>query len=111
MEGNSCFGAAGCDQSGLTLPVAEYAHVGGNCSVTGGYVYRGAAFPQWQGIYFYGDYCSGRIWALAPDGAGGWMNAEIMDADLTLSSFGEDETGELYAIDYGAGVVYRLLAE
>jgi glucose/arabinose dehydrogenase len=111
MEGLSCFSASGCDQSGLTLPVAEYAHVGGNCSVTGGYVYRGVAFPQWHGIYFYGDYCSGRIWALAPDGVGGWATTEVMDTPLTLSSFGEDEAGELYALDYGAGVIYRLLAE
>lgn len=111
MEGSSCFGAANCDQSGLTLPVAEYTHAAGNCSVTGGYVYRGAAFPQWQGLYFYGDYCSGRIWALAPAGPGGWTNAEVIDSDLTLSSFGEDEAGELYALDYAGGVVYRLAAE
>lgn len=111
MEGLSCFSASGCDQGGLTLPVAEYAHVGGNCSVTGGYVYRGVAFPQWQGIYFYGDYCSGRIWALAPDGVGSWTTTEVMDTPLTLSSFGEDEAGELYALDYGAGVIYRLIAE
>ncbi|HHW87097.1 MAG TPA: PQQ-dependent sugar dehydrogenase [Chloroflexi bacterium] len=111
MEGSSCFGAANCDQSGLTLPVAEYTHAAGNCSVTGGYVYRGAAFPQWQGLYFYGDYCSGRIWALAPAGTGGWTNAEVLDSDLTLSSFGEDEAGELYALDYAAGVIYRLAAE
>lgn len=111
MEGNSCFGAATCDESGLTLPVAQYTHTGGNCSVTGGYVYRGAAIPQWQGIYFYGDYCSGRIWALAPSDAGGWANAEVMDSDLTLSSFGEDEAGELYALDYARGIVHRLTTE
>jgi glucose/arabinose dehydrogenase len=111
MEGMSCFNAADCDQTGLTLPVADYTHVGGNCSVTGGYVYRGAEFPQWRGIYFYGDYCSGRFWALAPDGSGGWRNAEILDADFVLSSFGEDEAGELYALDYGSGVIYHLMAE
>ena len=111
MEGGSCFSVADCDRSGLTLPVAEYTHAAGNCSVTGGYVYRGAAIPQWQGIYFYGDYCSGRIWALAPMEVNGWANAEIMDSDLALSSFGEDEAGELYALDYARGVVYRLTAE
>ncbi len=111
MEGLSCFNTANCDQSGLMLPVIDYRHVGGNCSVTGGYVYRGSAFPQWNGIYFYGDYCSGRIWALAPDGSGGWSNAEVLDSNLTLSSFGEDEVGELYALDYGSGVIYRLTAE
>ncbi|MFN3982663.1 MAG: PQQ-dependent sugar dehydrogenase [Caldilinea sp.] len=111
MEGLSCFNTANCDQSGLMLPVIDYRHVDGNCSVTGGYVYRGSAFPQWNGIYFYGDYCSGRIWALAPDGSGGWSNAEVLDSNLTLSSFGEDEVGELYALDYGSGVIYRLTAE
>jgi glucose/arabinose dehydrogenase len=111
MEGMRCFGAANCDQNGLTLPVVEYAHAGDNCSVTGGYVYRGAAFPQWQGIYFYGDYCSGRIWALASNVAGGWVEAELADTDLTLSSFGEDEAGELYALDYSLGVIYRLAPE
>ncbi|MFO7634164.1 MAG: glucose dehydrogenase, partial [Caldilinea sp.] len=83
----------------------------GNCSVTGGYVYRGAELPQWNGLYFYGDYCSGRIWALAPDGDGGWANTEILDSDLVLSSFGEDEAGELYALDYGSGTIYRMLPE
>jgi glucose/arabinose dehydrogenase len=111
MEGLSCFNASECDQSGLTLPVVDYRHVGGNCSVTGGYVYRGSAFPQWNGIYFYGDYCSGRIWALAPDGSGGWLNAEVLKSDLAISSFGEDEAGELYVLDYGSGVIYRLTAE
>ncbi len=111
MEGSRCFGAANCDQTGLTLPIAEYTHADGNCSVTGGYVYRGAAFPQWQGVYFYGDYCSGRIWALAPDSAGGWANAEITDSDLMISSFGADEAGELYALDYANGVIYRLMPE
>ncbi len=111
MEGARCFNAATCDQSGLTLPVVDYTHVGGNCSVTGGYVYRGAQFPQWNGLYFYGDYCSGRIWALAADGSGGWSNVEILDSDLVLSSFGEDEAGELYALDYGSGTIYRLLPE
>lgn len=111
MEGQSCFNAATCDQTGLTLPIVDYTHVGGNCSVTGGYVYRGAEIPQWNGIYFYGDYCSGRMWALAPDGSGGWANAEILDSDLVLSSFGEDEAGELYALDYGSGTIYRMLPE
>lgn len=111
MEGKSCFNVADCDQSGLTLPVVDYAHGRGDCSVTGGYVYRGEAHPQWQGVYFYGDFCSGRIWALAPDGAGGWLNAEVLDADLAISSFGEDEAGELYVLDYGGGVIYRMTAE
>ena len=111
MEGKSCFNAPDCDQSGLTLPVIDYAHGRGECSVTGGYVYRGEAYPQWHGIYFYGDFCSGRIWALAPDGSGGWLNAEVLDTNLAISSFGEDAAGELYVLDYGGGVIYRMMAE
>ncbi|MDT5262048.1 MAG: hypothetical protein QOC61_1052, partial [Acidobacteriota bacterium] len=61
MEGLHCFNNAQCDQTGLTLPVIEYDHSLG-CSVTGGYIYRGRTFPRMQGLYFYGDYCSGRIW-------------------------------------------------
>ena len=109
MEGLSCFGSASCDQTGLTLPVVDYTHSDGNCSVTGGYVYRGSDFPAWNGIYFYGDYCSGRIWALAPDGSGGWANALVADTDLVISSFGEDQNGELYVVDYGTGTIYRMM--
>ena len=66
MEGSLCYNlSSGCDTSGKVLPVAEYdTHAGGSCPVTGGYVYRGAQFPWIQGLYFYGDYCSGRLWAL-----------------------------------------------
>ena len=107
MEATNCFSANTCDTSGLTLPVHEYAHTG-HCSITGGYVYRGQAQPAWQGIYFYGDYCSGTLWALAPDGDGGWVNAAVGQPGITLSSFGEDEAGELYVADMSDGSVYRL---
>jgi glucose/arabinose dehydrogenase len=106
MEGKSCFQAEGCDQTGLTLPVTDYRHEG-NCSVTGGYVYRGGAHPAWNGVYFYGDYCSGRIWALAPDG-GGWTTVELAQFPIALSSFGEDAAGELYVTDLAGGTVYRM---
>jgi hypothetical protein len=87
--------------------VTDYRHEG-NCSVTGGYVYRGGAHPAWNGVYFYGDYCSGRIWALAPDGSGGWTTVELAQNPIALSSFGEDEAGELYVTDLSGGVVYRM---
>lgn len=107
MEGKSCFQTEKCDQTGLTLPVTDYRHEG-NCSVTGGYVYRGGAHPAWNGVYFYGDYCSGRIWALAPDGSGGWTTVELAQFPIALSSFGEDESGELYVTDLSGGTVYRM---
>jgi glucose/arabinose dehydrogenase len=107
MEGKSCFGTENCDQTGLVLPVTDYRHEG-NCSVTGGYVYRGQAHRAWNGVYFYGDYCSGRLWALAPDGAGGWSTVELAQNPIALSSFGEDEAGELYVTDLSGGVVYRM---
>ncbi|MFN8469974.1 MAG: PQQ-dependent sugar dehydrogenase [Caldilineaceae bacterium] len=107
MEGKSCFQAENCDQTGLTLPVTDYRHEG-NCSVTGGYVYRGGAHPAWNGVYFYGDYCSGRMWALAPDGTGGWTTVQLAQFPIALSSFGEDEAGELYVTDLAGGTVFRM---
>jgi glucose/arabinose dehydrogenase len=65
MEGLHCYATTTCDRTGLTLPVAEYGHsLMGDCSITGGFVYRGGEFPVLQGVYLYGDYCSGRIWGL-----------------------------------------------
>jgi glucose/arabinose dehydrogenase len=110
MEGVHCFPENRvCDQAGLTQPVVEYDHSKG-CSVTGGYVYRGQEFPPLEGIYVYGDYCSGRIWGLARDGEGSWRTAQLARADMRLSSFGEDEAGELYLVDMGQGELFRLQA-
>jgi glucose/arabinose dehydrogenase len=110
MEGLHCYPAnESCQQAGLFLPVVEYDHSLG-CSVTGGYVYRGAAYPLLQGIYLYGDYCSGRIWGLARDAGGGWRTALLTTADVRLTSFGQDEAGELYLVDGASGVLYRLAA-
>jgi len=112
MEGLHCYEPSeGCDQSGLTLPVVEYAHQQGNCSVTGGFVYRGPGAPRMQGIYFYGDYCTGFIWGLRQNGET-WENQLLADTALTrLTSFGEDEAGNLYATDLNTGSVYRLIDE
>ncbi len=110
MEGNHCFQRADCDPSGLALPVAEYGHQEGNCSVTGGYVYRGAAYPVLDGVYFYGDFCSGFLWALWRDETGAFQSQRVLATGLSISSFGEDEQGELYLLDYGGGAVYQLQA-
>jgi hypothetical protein len=92
------------------MPVTEYSHDEG-CSITGGYVYRGQAFPDLQGAYLYGDYCSGRIWALARDPSGAWVSSEMLHTDLSISSFGEDNAGELYVCDISGGGIYRIVSK
>lgn len=108
MEGRHCFQSNDCSASGLQLPAMEYDHSQG-CSITGGYVYRGAAFPALTGAYFYGDYCSGRIWALSRDIEGRWASHDMLDTELSISSFGEDEAGEVYVLDLNGGTAYRLV--
>jgi glucose/arabinose dehydrogenase len=109
MEGPECFRQASCDQQGLVLPVTAYGRDEGT-TVTGGYVYRGAAQPALAGIYFFADFGSGRIWgfAAADAGSGSVEVTELLQTDLSIASFGEDEAGELYAVDLG-GAVYRLM--
>jgi glucose/arabinose dehydrogenase len=89
-------------------PVAEYSHESGGCSVTGGYVYRGSKVPAAAGRYFYGDYCSGKIWSLKiVGGHATGLRQEPFTVD-GLSSFGEDSAGELYLMSVGSGDLYRL---
>jgi hypothetical protein len=88
------------------MPVAEYDHSSG-CSVTGGYVYRGSRLAALQGAYIYGDYCTGTIWALRPAAGGAWRTSVLFQSALNISSFGEDEAGELYVVHHG-GSVFRL---
>jgi len=102
VEGTHPF--KGSSQPEYTAPVAEYPH-GTECSVTGGYVYRGAVLPEWQGVYFYGDYCSGKIWGLASPGSG--KSQLLFQTGFRISTFGVDEAGELYVADYN-GTIYRL---
>jgi glucose/arabinose dehydrogenase len=105
-EGSNSYDPVGCGPvENYTFPVWEYNHALG-CSVTGGYVYRGRLFPDMIGIYFYGDFCSGRIWGLSFDGTN-WQNTEYLDSTLSISSFGEDVNGEVYVVDFNGGV-YRL---
>jgi glucose/arabinose dehydrogenase len=111
MEGNHCFSESNCDSSDLTLPIGEYPHEAGHCSVTGGYVYRGSATPDMNGNYVFGDYCSGFIWRLFPSVDGTWSQAQIADTDLFISSFGEDVSGELYVLDLLGGAVYTMVLQ
>jgi hypothetical protein len=108
MEGTHPFppGSSPPNNSSLVPPIVDYAQSVGGCSVTGGYVYRGPSLPELNGVYFYGDYCTGYVWTLRQDG-GAWSNAPFAQSGFTLSSFGEDEVGELYLVDHG-GAVYRL---
>ena len=97
----------GCDGSDLVPPVIEYGRDDG-CSITGGYVYRGARLPSLLGAYVYGDFCSGKIWALRHDGTGVTEHMLIVDSELSISSFGEDELGELFVVSLDGGI-YRLV--
>ena len=100
-----------CNQflnGGSTLPVLEYSHSLG-CSVTGGYRYRGQLYPQLNGLYFYADYCSGRIWGAIRQENGTWISQQLLQTSLNITTFGEDEAGELYLADQTGGTLYRLL--
>ncbi|MEJ5225614.1 MAG: PQQ-dependent sugar dehydrogenase, partial [Anaerolineales bacterium] len=94
------------DPSQYVFPVAEYAH-GPGCSVTGGVVYRGAALPEFYGVYLYGDYCSGQVWGLLRTGEA-WQNQQLFRPDVRITAFGVDESGEVYLIDQSGGI-YQLV--
>jgi glucose/arabinose dehydrogenase len=106
MEAGHCYDPNPCDQTGLLQPVFEYDH-SQRCSVTGGFVYRGSLYPRMQGVYFFADYCSGRLWGLRRDG-GSWQSTQLLDSPYTVSTFGEDEAGNVYLADYGRGDVYQV---
>lgn len=109
MEGRHCFEPPiGCDRSGLVLPIAEYSHAEG-CSVTGGYVYRSDASPALRGAYVFGDFCSGTIWGLAAGGPDVQEPVVLAETDRAISSFGEDEAGEVYLTDLASGELLRLV--
>ena len=96
----------------LTGPVLEYAH-GPNdsigCSVTGGYRYRGSRYPALEGIYLYADFCTGMIWGATRSGST-WTSSLLTDTSYAISSFGEDESGELYLASYSDGRIYHIAA-
>ena len=106
MEGFHCnpsISGGACDSNLLTLPIAEYAHTAGRCSVTGGYFYRGPNGTFAPGTYLYADYCTGEIFTL--------MNRQqdlLLDTSMNISSFGEDEAGEIYVVGLG-GTIHRLV--
>lgn len=91
----------------FTLPISEYSHSDG-CAVTGGYVYRGAALPEWQSVYFFGDYCSGNIWGLIYSGGSAQQAQLLFTTNEKITTFGVDEAGEIYLVDYGLGELLLL---
>jgi len=107
MEGTICFNASTCDTSGLTLPVTEYDHTQG-CSITGGRVYRSARYPTFQGLYFYGDWCSGKIWGLQRVN-GSWRSSLLSESTLSIIGFTEDEAGYFWVADYSGGAIYSIV--
>ena len=112
MEGAHCYHPEeGCNPEGLMFPIAEYGHEEGRCSITGGYVYRGTAVPAIRGLYLFGDYCSGELWSLsaAANRRGSTMPRLLMKTGFRISSFGEDEAGEVYIVDHKGGI-YRVAA-
>ncbi len=94
----------------LTEPVDDYSHASGRCSITGGYVYRGS-MPEWQGIYLYGDYCSGQIWGMVhtkdPSSKTGWGSKVLFETGTNITTFGQDPAGEIYFASR-AGTIYEL---
>ena len=110
MEGTACFEpATGCDEDGLTPPVAVYGHDDG-CSITGGFVYRGSKWPALAGAYLFADYCSGTIWGLGVSDPGAKPPVVLLHSGMAISSFGEDLSGELYVLDHAAGTVSLVIA-
>jgi hypothetical protein len=108
MEGNHCYKpSSGCNESGLTPPLAEYAH-GDNdsigCAIIGGYVYRGTAHPELYGRYFFGDECSGHIWDVTAAGPSSQTPQLLLSSGLSIDGWGEDITGELYVVASNGGL-------
>tara|TARA_Y100000590_G_scaffold459037_1_gene615055 strand:+ start:2988 stop:4250 length:1263 start_codon:yes stop_codon:yes gene_type:complete len=108
MEGSDCFISDPCSEPHLILPIIEYSHNDG-CSITGGHVYRGSRLPFLEGFYIYGDFCSGKIWALSYEEGSVVSNTEIVDSNIQIASFGRDLDGEIYVLAYEGGI-YRLYA-
>ncbi|MBE0417086.1 MAG: PQQ-dependent sugar dehydrogenase [Coriobacteriia bacterium] len=96
------------NQDDFAWPIVEYRHPTGR-AVTGGYVYRGTEFPQMRGVYFYGDYVSGRVWGLVRPAGGPAENRELAETNMQVVSFGEDDDSELYVVDF-ADALYRVEA-
>jgi glucose/arabinose dehydrogenase len=108
-EGKDCYSpSSNCDVTGLIEPVLDYGRSAGDVSITGGYVYRGTEIKNLTGKYIYGDYASGRVWALELDGNQLKSNTLLMKSSARISTFGQDPNGEVYFADYTSGKIMKL---
>lgn len=104
MEGTHCFSPpSGCNQTGLTPPIVEYSHAEGS-AVIGGFVYRGQDLPTLRGAYIFGDFGSGTIWGLTENPANTWTRSVLLRTGMNISSFGQDQNGELYVVDFSGSI-------
>jgi hypothetical protein len=109
MEGTHCFNpSTNCNTTGLTLPIHDYPRSDGT-TVIGGFVYHGSAISGLQNAYVFGDFGSGRIWMLTESASHTWTRTDLLSTGLHMSSFGQDQSGELYVVDY-AGAVLQVRA-
>ena len=109
LEGRHCYApSSGCSTWNKTMPVTEYFHQDGRCSVTGGYVYRGSAIPVLVGGYLFADFCSGEIWVVSATASSPATPTLLLDTNHQISSFGESATGELYVVTHG-GTIYQIV--
>jgi len=108
-EGNEVFERAGCDtDTSFTFPIYTYPH-GEECSITGGYVYRGSASSPYYGHYFFADWCSDRIWTLHREGEN-WVKEDFGQyLGNNFSTFGEDVNGRLYLAGITTGTIYLVI--
>jgi glucose/arabinose dehydrogenase len=112
MEGAECLGGGtNCPREGLVSPVVDYSSTGADCSITGGFVYRGSRVAGLQGAYVYGDYCTGRIWGVRTDAQFALSEQrELAVAGFSISSFAQGRDGEIYALQHAqSGGIFQLV--
>ena len=111
LEGTHCYpSGTACAAGTFVAPIGEYEHRGGDCSVTGGYIYRGAAQPALNGAYLFADYCTGHFRALQRGADGKWNLSDLLTTHFPVSTFGQDESGELYVANLDAGELYHIVS-
>jgi glucose/arabinose dehydrogenase len=105
MEGSHCYNpSTGCNMTGLTPPIHDYPRSDGT-TVIGGFVYRGTAIANLPGAYVFGDFGSGKIWMLRENPTNTWTRTELLNTGRSIASFGQDQSGELYVVDYAGNLL------